>query len=55
MFLNKSGSWVHIVVPDTYANAVRKEIQMGEVINIRSALNLRSGPGTNYSVIGILT
>ena len=54
MFLNKSGSWVHIVVPDTYANAVRKEIQMGEVINIRSALNLRSGPGTNYSVIGTL-
>ena len=54
MFLNKSASWIHIAVPDTYANAVRQEIQMGEVINIHSALNLRSGPGTSYSVIGIL-
>ena len=54
MFLNKSASWIHIAVPDTYANAVRQEIQMGEVTNIHSALNLRSGPGTNNPVIGIL-
>jgi len=54
VYIDTSGRWYHIAIPDVLDTNTRSEQQIGQVINVRSALNLRAQPSTRSAVIRTL-